>query len=450
MAGLAPDDASLAAARRLARPGPWSDTGSTETLVWGKCQGSGRTPYQVSVDLAGPAFRCSCPSRKFPCKHGLALLLLWVDGSGSVADVEEAAGFAQEWAAERAARGAARGAARDARAEARAGKAPDPDAQARRLEDRLTLMSSGMDDFSRWLGDLVRSGTATARRQPQAWWETTAARLVDAQLPGVADDVRSVGSEVAWRADWSERLLLALGRWWTATRAWAGRDTLEPDELGDLRTYLGWSVPTDTVRAGDALPDRWTVLGAHRTDDGRLQQQRTWLRGATSGETVVVLDFAAGTQSLPVARLAGSVLDATVARYPGRGVRRALFVDEPAPVATEGTLPGGTDVDAAHAWAARVWAANPWTRRVPVGLAAVRVGVEAAGPTRGARSGTDAPPPVARAVDPSGAGIRLTTDADVWALLARTGGHPTDVFGELDHGRFRPLTIVQRGEAVAL
>jgi hypothetical protein len=427
VAGLAPDDASLAAARRLARPGPWSDTGSTDTLVWGKCQGSGRTPYQVSVDLAGPAFRCSCPSRKFPCKHGLALLLLWVDGSGSVADVEEAAGFAQEWAAERAARGAAR----EAGAQARAGKVPDPDAQARRLEDRLTLMTAGMEEFARWLGDLVRGGTATARRQPQAWWETTAARLVDAQLPGIADDVRSVGSEVAWRADWSERLLLALGRWWTATRAWAGRDALDPDELGDLRAYLGWSMPTDTVRSGDALPDRWTVLGAHRTDDGRLQQQRTWLRGAASGETVVVLDFAAGTQALPLARLAGSVLDATVARYPGRGVRRALFVDEPAPVATEGTLPGGTDVEGAHAWAAQVWAANPWTRRVPVGLAAVRVGVE-------------------QAVDPAGAGVRLTTDADVWALLARTGGRPTDVFGELDHGRFRPLTIVQDGEVVAL
>ncbi len=427
MAGLAPDDASLAAARRLARPGPWSDTGSTETLVWGKCQGSGKTPYQVSVDLAGPAFRCSCPSRKFPCKHGLALLLLWVDGSGSVADAEEVAGFAEEWAAERAARGAAA----DARAEARADKAPDPDAQARRLDERLALMSAGMDDFARWLGDLVRGGTATARRQPQAWWETTAARLVDAQLPGIADDVRTVGSEVAWRADWSERLLLALGRWWTATRAWAGRDALDAAELGDLRSYLGWSTPTDTVRAGDALRDRWTVLGAHRTDDGRLQQQRTWLRGAESGETVVVLDFAAGMQALPVARLAGSVLEATVARYPGRGVRRALFVDEPAPVPAEGSLPGGVDVEGAHEWAAQVWAANPWTRRVPVGLAAVRVGVE-------------------QVVDPGGSAIRLTPDADVWALLARTGGHPTDVFGELDHGRFRPLTIVQRGEVVAL
>jgi len=101
VAGLAPDASSLAAARKLARPGPWSDTGSTETLLWGKCQGSGKTPYQVSIDLTGPAFRCTCPSRKLPCKHGLALLLLWVEGSGSVEEAAEAAGFAREWAAER-------------------------------------------------------------------------------------------------------------------------------------------------------------------------------------------------------------------------------------------------------------------------------------------------------------------------------------------------------------
>ena len=67
----APDASSLTAARKLAVPGPWSETGSTDTLVWGQCQGSGRTPYQVSIDLAGPAYRCSCPSRKFPCKHAL-------------------------------------------------------------------------------------------------------------------------------------------------------------------------------------------------------------------------------------------------------------------------------------------------------------------------------------------------------------------------------------------
>ncbi|HET7799570.1 MAG TPA: SWIM zinc finger family protein [Humibacillus xanthopallidus] len=427
VAGLAPDTSSLAAARRLARPGPWSDTGSTDTLLWGKCQGSGRTPYQVSIDLVGPAFRCTCPSRKFPCKHGLALLLLWVDGSGSVADADEAAGFAQEWAAERSARAEAK-AAGDA---ARPTRAPDPAAAAKRLEERLALMDGGMDDFARWLTDLTRSGTAAARHQSYTWWDGTAARLVDAQLPGLADDVRSVGGAVSGRPDWAERLLVAVGRWWTATRAWAARESLDAAQMGDLRAYLGWSTSTESVRRGDAVTDHWLVLGAHRSDDGRLQQQRTWLRGSATAETVQVLDFAAGGQVLPVARAVGSTLVATVARYPGAAVRRALFVDEPAPADDPARMPSGSTLEHAQLAAAQAWGANPWARRVPVVLADVRVGID-------------------RVVDAEGACVPLTDDAPVWPLLALTGGRPSRVFGELEESRLRPLTVEVDGEVVGL
>ncbi|MBA8793017.1 hypothetical protein FHX74_000611 [Friedmanniella endophytica] len=431
VAALAPDQASLAAARRLARPGPWSETGSTNLLVWGRCQGSGRTPYQVSVDLTGPAFRCSCPSRKFPCKHGLALLLLWVDGQGSVAEVATPSDQATAaWAAERAARNASRDAA------AATTRQPDEAAAALRLARRLALMDAGVDDFSRWLTDLARTGTAAARQQPYGWWDQVAARLVDAQLPGLAEDVRSVGGEVAGRTDWAAALLRALGRWWTATRAWLGRDRLDDDQLGDLRAYLGWSVASESVRRRGSVRDRWLVLGAHRTDDGRLLQQRTWLRGAESGLTVQFLDFAAGGQVLPVARTVGSTLEAAVALYPGRGPRRGLFVDEPLVVATGETPPAGTPpAQVAEAFAALV-AANPWAQRMPVLLDRVTVGPD---PERPGRL-------VAAAAD--GTGFALTADVEPWPLLALTGGRADRLFGEYEHGRLRPLAAAVGGGLV--
>ena len=73
---LAPDAASAKAANGLLKPGGWPTLGADAAAVWGECQGSGSKPYQTQVDLSGPTFKCSCPSRKFPCKHGLALLLL--------------------------------------------------------------------------------------------------------------------------------------------------------------------------------------------------------------------------------------------------------------------------------------------------------------------------------------------------------------------------------------
>ena len=422
---LAPDESSVTAARKLLNPALWSETGSTDILVWGKCQGSGKTPYQVSVDLVGPAFRCSCPSRKFPCKHALALLLLWVKGSGDVADVGQVAGFAQEWADERAQKNDQRAGRSETRT-SRAGAPPDPAAQAKRLEERLALMTAGLEDFGRWLCDLVRTGTAAARQQPYSWWDTTAARLVDAQLPGLAEQVRDMGSQVHRRDDWADHLLATCGRWWTATRAWTLRESLDRDAMADLRAYLGWAQPSAEVKAADSLSGSYLVLGGHRTDDGRLRQQRTWLRDEVSGELLVVLDFSAGVAPMATPQLAGTVLSVTVSRYPGTPPRRALFATEPVVTGSRAALPTPADVETAQEARAERLGSTPWSDRVPVVLGQVTA-------VAGDRPAV---------VDPSGHRLDLADDdTSVWPLLAITGGHPADVFGELTGGRFRPLSV---------
>src|SRR5438552_547189 len=116
---LAPDASAQRAARGLAGTTRWRDSGcglagvDEVPTVWGLCQGSGSAPYQTCVDLAEPAFRCTCPSRKIPCKHALGLLLRWAGGSVPEAP---APGWVLEWHASRAGR-AARAQARRAAAE---------------------------------------------------------------------------------------------------------------------------------------------------------------------------------------------------------------------------------------------------------------------------------------------------------------------------------------------
>src|SRR2546422_6659115 len=46
---LAPDAASAQAARTLMTPRKWSGLGSSETALWGACQGSGSKPYQTQI-----------------------------------------------------------------------------------------------------------------------------------------------------------------------------------------------------------------------------------------------------------------------------------------------------------------------------------------------------------------------------------------------------------------
>lgn len=422
----APDTGSLNAARKLATPGPWSETGATDVLVWGKCQGSGKNPYQVSVDLTGPAYKCSCPSRKFPCKHAIALLLLWA--GAQVGEVDEPEAYASEWASQRAARAA--GAAERAAAPA---KPVDKAAQARRAAERRALMDGGVEDLVLWLEDLVRGGLATAKAQPWTWWDAAASRLVDAQLPGLGERVREMAAALNRREDWAEHLLIEVGRWWTAAQAWRSWDSMDTDTQGDLRAVIGWATPTAQVLEAGVHADVWTVLGAHRDERGNLIEQRTWLR-SESGETVLLLDFAAGGNPLPIARLAGARLEASVGFYPGHAPRRVVLAAEPVALPATSDLGIATDLAGARAALAALRAGNPWADRAPV---VVRVAASA--------PEADEPPVV---VDDAGHQVPLLGDPGTWwRLLALTGGHPVTVFAEIQDDGLRVLTVLVVDEA---
>src|SRR5258708_13734342 len=79
---MAPDAASAAAGKKLVGIKHWPELGRSPAALWGKCQGS--AVYQVKVDLANLGYNCNCPSRKFPCKHVLGLLLLFVQSPAAL------------------------------------------------------------------------------------------------------------------------------------------------------------------------------------------------------------------------------------------------------------------------------------------------------------------------------------------------------------------------------
>lgn len=54
-----------------------------KTVLFGECKGSGSSIYITSADFINPespVFRCSCPSRQFPCKHSIGLLFAYANG----------------------------------------------------------------------------------------------------------------------------------------------------------------------------------------------------------------------------------------------------------------------------------------------------------------------------------------------------------------------------------
>ncbi len=79
IAALAPNANAAANGRKISTGGGFVSLKRSEddSFYMGECKGSGKNNYVVSadyIDEVHPVFRCTCPSRQFPCKHSLGLL----------------------------------------------------------------------------------------------------------------------------------------------------------------------------------------------------------------------------------------------------------------------------------------------------------------------------------------------------------------------------------------
>ena len=98
---LSPDASSTKAGKKLATPAKWVERAAHAKALWGACQGSGKNPYTTMVDTVNIAFKCSCPSRKFPCKHALGLLFLYAQSPTEFQQASELADHVATWIGKR-------------------------------------------------------------------------------------------------------------------------------------------------------------------------------------------------------------------------------------------------------------------------------------------------------------------------------------------------------------
>ncbi|MEV5961899.1 SWIM zinc finger family protein [Kribbella sp. NPDC051952] len=412
--GLAPDPASAKAGQGQARTAKWSGTGASEQAVWGLCQGSGKQPYQTTVDLSGPAYKCSCPSRKFPCKHALGLMLLWAGGEVQAGDEPD---WVSSWVEQRAARAD--------RPERKPGEVADPLAAQQRASRRADRVSAGMAELRSWLDDQVRQGLGGFDQRAYTELSRLAARMVDAQAPGVAGAVRRAAGVVGRGHGWPGELLEELSLIHLVVSAHDRLAELPPSLADTVQSRIGWTVETARVLAeGEKVEDDWLVLGRVIEPDDRLTVRRVWLRGATTGRLGLILNFAAAGRPLdPLPGRPGEYVPGALSFYPGALPMRALLTQTaprlPAP------RPTGFTAQQALASYVESVAADPWNERWPLVLQDVR-------PARYGEGWA--------LVDADGDGLELLPGVDPWKLLAVSAGDPVTVAGEWNRAGFRPMT----------
>jgi hypothetical protein len=353
---IAPDQASLVAARKLVKTSGWSGLcRDDEGLVWGECQGSGSSPYRVVISEIDAGFKCTCPSRKFPCKHNLALM--WMRSEGKIPfQPAQTPEWVQDWMRRRRASNARAGGEEeeapqpkslsqataqqieeiDPKVEARAAAARD-----RSRREREEAILTGLDDLDRWLVDQVDAGLAGFAQHASRSCRSIAQRLVDAKAPGLASRLDNLPNRIYGLPEHvrAEVALEQLGQLHLLAEAYRRQETLNEHLRADARRDVGWTQSREALlsdESGLGVSGYWRVVGTvSEVQPDRLRRLETWLwrEGASEGQRAALLvDFVpvASGQTRGAYRT-GERVGATVVFYPSARPLRALIKEVTSP-----------------------------------------------------------------------------------------------------------------------
>jgi hypothetical protein len=423
---LAPDQASAKAGQGLASARKWVSTGGDQAALWGECQGSGAKPYQVQVDLAEMSSKCSCPSRKFPCKHSLALMMLW---ASDTLTVTQRPPWVDEWLAGRAARAQKK----QERAEAPP-KEVDVEAQAKRRAKRMDCVAKGITSLKTWTEDLIRSGIATAPSHGYAFFDEPARRMIDAQAPGAARMIHNLGSIAMSGANWQEPFLSRLSNLYLLVRAFEQIEQLPENTVEDILAAAGIPQPQEEILAEPGTNDQWQILAQEVEVEDRLRVQKTWLFGVKTSRPALIFNFAHGTAPFDASLQPGTQFDGEICFF-GVNQIRAAVKTKSSPTSIN-TLTGCTSLADATANFGKLLAHQPWLDEIIIPLKSVTPAHDD-GHWLLLDSNKDSLP-------------MMGNESSLWILTTLSGGQPRDLAAAFDGHRLRPLSTIANGSFTSL
>jgi hypothetical protein len=329
---LAPDAASLKAGKDLAFLPKWITLAYSDRALWGEVQGSGKEPYRTQVDGNSTAFKCSCPSRKFPCKHGLGLLFLYAENPPDFKQTDEPA-WVKEWMDKRQEKSEK---GDPSVSEAKNDDLDDKKAQlsaknkAKTQDDRLANAQSGAAELDLWLKDLLRNGFISIPEKGVSYFEKTAARMVDAKAGGLANFVRGFNKINYYNGTtWQSDVLEQAAKTYLTLEAFKNLENLDPTVSDDIKSLIGWSAKQKELledATAENLTDNWLTLARITEREDDLTIQRHYLLGLQSHRFAYILDFAFKNVALPTLLMPATATKATLVFQPSNALLCRAFI----------------------------------------------------------------------------------------------------------------------------
>ena len=429
----APDQASLKAAAKLMKPAKWPLLAeeTAGALMWAECQGSGANPYRVCVDKRDLGYKCTCPSRKFPCKHALALMWFRADNAalfspGTPPD------WVNDWLGRRRKPAGTAvpgkdtgpkniGMARTADAPAKADPKRDPKSEARkaaakekRAKARQASMMAATEDLDQWIADQLRAGLSSLLDSPTERCRKIAARLVDAKAASLAGRLDELPSRLlSYPAEIrAEILLTELGKLVLLGQAFRA----DPGDA-DLKRLIGAAeTRQEVLDAPEALrvASVWESVGEQVVTrrDG-LVAQSSWFLNLGDGPQrfAVLLDFfpvSAGKRGGSAS--VGERFEAEFAFYPSASPLRAVIAERGPALEDGRDWPVAAPSPLAQ-WRERLHLA-PWALHAPLLLPAGRICEDAGG--RQWWRGAEAALPLSAPVGAVALGLDTRASVGIW------------------------------------
>lgn len=313
---LAPDESSKKSGKDLANLSKWVSKGVNEQALWGECQGSGSKPYQTQIDIVNIAFKCSCPSRKFPCKHGLGLLLVYARQKNNFSTSEPPA-WVTDWLSKRTEKQEKQAEKKD--------KPADEVAQAKRQQARQLKVSDGIEELSVWIKDIIRNGIMNMPEKGPAFFENIARRMVDAQAPGLAGMIRALGEINFYTEGWPSQFMDQVLRIHLVMEGYKNSSSLNESLQQDIRTWIGFTQSQEELKEQTGITDTWLVLSKQSSEVDAVTTERTWVYGTNSHQYALLLQFIVRGQGVQNNLTPGMFVQAELVFFPSVSPLRALI-----------------------------------------------------------------------------------------------------------------------------
>jgi SWIM zinc finger len=366
---LAPDAASLKAGKGLSNASGWLVKQFNERVLWGEIKGSGSKPYRTQIDLQNIAFKCSCPSFKFPCKHGIGLMLAFAKQKDVFENTSTEPEWVKEWMDKRQ---------QKAEKQAEVPKETTPEAaekaekaKEKRQNERVSQVEAGVAELELWLKDLVRTGFLALPNKNSQFFEQVAARMIDSKATGLAGRVRAFRDlNYIQNNDWQVASLGMAAELYLLIEAFKNAEKLSPQWQQSIKNLIGWNQsPKELLQNPDAekVKDVWLVLGQEQEESEGITIQRNWLWGTKSNRTALILNFGTPYSPLENTVLPGTIVEAELAFFPSVLPHRAVVSSQKGYVETFYTNHAyQTDWYAAFGERAKQLSVYPFVRDIPM------------------------------------------------------------------------------------